>query len=311
MGHAPARCQVDLETLLGGLAHRGQLVHVARLAARPARLGQLSRDLSPVVAERVPAGGLWSHQAQAVDLLRAGRSVALASATASGKSLCYQLAIAEALESDAPATALLVFPTKALAQDQLRALAQLELPGLIPATYDGDSSPEQRAWVRRHANVILTNPDMLHFGILPNHPRWATFLSQLRFVVLDELHTLRGVFGSHVAHVLRRLRRLAANAGSCPTFCFTSGTIGDPGRLASALCGLDVSEVTDDGSPQAERLLALWNPPLLDRASGIRGRPPRSWPRWSPAGTAASPSPEAGRAPSWSPPQPAGRFPAS
>src|SRR5262249_20088862 len=152
----------------------------------------------------------------------------------------YQLPIAEAVTGDVPASALLVYPTKALAQDQLRALSAFDLPGLVPATYDGDTTPEGRQWVRRNANVVLTNPEMLHSAILPFHGRWATFLSRLRFVVVDELHVLRGIFGSHVGHLLRRLRRLCARYGATPTFVFSSATIGDPARLASDLCGLPV-----------------------------------------------------------------------
>ena len=269
-----ARLRPDLDEVLRISSQHGQLLHTHTLPERPGRIRQLARPLPDLLGERLPEGGLWTHQAAAIDLARAGRSVAVATGTASGKSLCYQLPIAEAVtgpqRDEAPATALMVFPTKALAQDQLRALAALEIPGLIPATYDGDSGNEERAWARRHANVILTNPDMLHIGILPNHQRWATFLMRLRYVVLDELHTLRGIFGSHVAHVLRRLRRLAAGYGSEPSFVFTSATIGHPGRLASTLCGLPVAEVDDDGSPAGERLLALWNPPLWDKAAGVR-----------------------------------------
>ena len=207
---------------------------------------------------------LWSHQAAAIDLARAGESVAVATGTASGKSLCFQAPIAEAATDPIrPGTALLVFPTKALAHDQLGALAGLRIDGLLPAAYDGDCTPEERAWVRKHANVVLTNPEMLHCALLPHHGRWATFLMRLRYVVVDELHTFRGVFGSHLAHVLRRLRRLCAHYGSSPTFVFGSATIGRPGELASNLCGLPVTEVVDDGSPRGERVIALWNPPLV------------------------------------------------
>jgi DEAD/DEAH box helicase domain-containing protein len=260
-----------LEAVLRACSDRGQLVHLHRLPARPGVIGGLARPLPPPLAERLPSGGLWSHQVAALDLVRSGRSVAVATGTASGKSLCYQLPIAEAVgAAQGPATALMVFPTKALAQDQLRSLGALDFPGVVAATYDGDSTPEERAWARRHANVLLTNPDMLHMGILPNHRRWSTFLMRLRYVVLDELHTLRGIFGSHVAHILRRLRRLAAAYGASPTFVFTSATIGRPAQLASDLCGLPVAEVDQDGSPAGERLLALWNPPLWDPASGRR-----------------------------------------
>src|SRR3954454_10780248 len=261
----------DYEALLRGLAVDGQLVHIERIPARPARTAPLALDLPDLLAERLPPGGLWTHQAAAVDLARSGRSVAVATGTASGKSLCYQLPLAAAALESEPATALMIFPTKALAQDQLRALAAMEIPNLVPVTYDGDTAPADRTFARRHADVILTNPDMLHVGILPNHGRWATFLMRLRYVVLDELHTLRGIFGTHVAQVLRRLRRLCAYYGSAPTFIFSSATIGRPGELASALCGLDVAEVSDDGSPRGERLFALWEPPRLDESSGARG----------------------------------------
>ena len=140
----------------------------------------------------------------------------------------------------------------------------------MACAYDGDCSPEARTHARKHASVLLTNPEMLHCGLLPHHQRWATFLMRLRYVVIDELHTMRGIFGSHVAHVLRRLRRLCARYGSSPTFIFTSATIGEPARLASALCGLPVEEVSDDGSPRGERVVVLWNPPLLDAATGVR-----------------------------------------
>ncbi|MCC6436751.1 MAG: DEAD/DEAH box helicase [Acidimicrobiales bacterium] len=243
----------------------GRLVHLERLAAREATFSTLQRPLPARVAERLGVDRLWSHQAAAIDLLRDGRSVVVATGTGSGKSLCYQAAIAEAVSSPVRAgTSLLLFPTKALAQDQLRSLQAMKLPRLAAATYDGDAGQAERAWVRRSGNVVLTNPEMLHHGILPHHDRWARFLARLRYVVVDELHVLRGIFGSHVAQLLRRLRRLCAHYGSSPTFAFTSATLGDADRLASSLCGLDVVAVTNDGSPQGERLFALWNPPVID-----------------------------------------------
>ncbi len=170
-----------------------------------------------------------------------------------------------------PSTGLVLFPTKALAHDQLRALTALELPGIVAGAYDGDASPEERTWVRKHASLVLTNPEMLHSGILPHHERWATFLGRLRFVVLDELHTYRGVFGSHVAQLVRRLRRLAAHHGA-PELVFigASATVGAPHRLAAALTGAEVTGVVDDGSPQGARTLALWEPPVIDERSGAR-----------------------------------------
>lgn len=213
---------------------------------------------------------LYTHQVETIDALRAGEHVVLATATASGKSLAFQLPIAEAALGSEPATALLVYPTKALAQDQLRSLRRWLVPTLVAATYDGDTPPDERSRVRRDANVVLTNPEMLHQGILPFHARWATFLMRLRYVVVDELHTLRGVFGTHVAMVLRRLRRVAAHYGATPTFCFASATVADPDALASSLLGAPVRAVTDDGSPRPVREIALWRRPLLDAEQGSR-----------------------------------------
>ncbi|HXH58257.1 DEAD/DEAH box helicase [Iamia sp.] len=260
------------DSLLEVLDGRAEgLAHVERISARAARFALLTQPLPARLAAHLPAGGLWSHQAEAIDRARAGTHVAVATGTASGKSLCFQLPIAEAVtEPIRSGTALVIGPTKALAQDQLRAVGGLGVAGLVPCTYDGDSSTEQRTWARTHANVLLTNPEMLHCGLLPHHERWSTFLHRLRYVVVDELHTFRGVFGSHVAHVLRRLRRLCARYGSDPTFVFASATIGEPATLASALCGSPVAPVTDDGSPRGERVVALWNPPLIDAGTGAR-----------------------------------------
>jgi DEAD/DEAH box helicase domain-containing protein len=250
-----------LDAFVAGLGHDPRLVHLERLPARPARFGQLTQPLPAEVWSRLGVEQFWSHQAEAIDLVRSRRSVAVATGTASGKSLCFQAPIAEAVSQPVrPSTALALFPTKALAHDQLRALAALDIPRLVAATYDGDTSAEARTWVRSHANVVLTNPEMLHVGFLPHHARWATFLMRLRYVVIDELHLLRGIFGSHVAHLLRRLRRLCAHYGTDPTFIFTSATIGEPAELASALCGKPVTAVATDGSPRGERLFALWNP---------------------------------------------------
>jgi DEAD/DEAH box helicase domain-containing protein len=247
-----------------------RLVHLAHLPSRPARHGALSRPLPPAVADRL-AGPLWSHQAAAIDLARAGRSVVVATGTASGKSRCYQVPLAEAAAAPVrPGTGLVLFPTKALAHDQLRALTALGFPGVVAGAYDGDASPEERTWIRKHASVVLTNPEMLHSGLLPHHQRWATFLGRLQYVVVDELHAFRGVFGSHVAQLLRRLRRLAAHHGADPVFICCSATIGEPQRLASAITGTEVTPVTHDGSPRGPRTIAVWQPPLLDEATGAR-----------------------------------------
>jgi DEAD/DEAH box helicase domain-containing protein len=254
-------------TLSGLDAGSSSLVFAHTLPSRPARTGTLARPLPEGVAERLGVPALWSHQAQAIDLARAGRSVVVATGTASGKSLCFQAPIAEAAVTPVRSgTSLLLFPTKALAHDQLRSLTERGFAGVLAGAYDGDAGNEERAWIRRKATVVLTNPEMLHSGLLPHHDRWAKFLSRLQYVVLDELHTFRGIFGSHVAHLVRRLRRLARHYGADPTFVCCSATIGEPARLASALCGLPVEAVLDDGSPRSEKLVAIWNAP--PRAAG-------------------------------------------
>jgi DEAD/DEAH box helicase domain-containing protein len=262
---------MDLDTLVQGWVEdpdlEGNLAHLEHLDSRPAIFEELDPPLPGALIERLAGRGverLYRHQAQAVQSIRAGTHTVLVSGTASGKSLSYQIPMAEAILENPRSAALLVFPTKALAQDQLRSLAGLRIPGLVAATYDGDTSPEDRLWARRHANVILTNPDMLHFGLLPNHGKWADFFLRLKYVVIDEMHVLRGIFGTHVAHVVRRLRRIAAHYGAEPTLVFASATIGNPGQLAAGLSGLPVSVLEGDDSPQGEKLIALWNPPLVE-----------------------------------------------
>ena len=262
-----------IEDLTGDPDYRGQLVHVERLPARRARRVELPDDLPDVVRSRLKARGietLWSHQAEAIALARSGTHVVVATGTASGKSLCYQLPVFEALLGPGHRTALYLAPTKALAHDQLRAIRSFALTGVRAASYDGDTPAEERPMVRRNANLVLTNPDMLHQGILPGHERWGAFLGRLSVVVVDEAHTLRGVFGSHVAAVLRRLRRLANRYGADPTFVLASATLGNPAELASKLIGLPVEEVTADGSPRGRVTFALWEPPLLDETTGQR-----------------------------------------
>jgi DEAD/DEAH box helicase domain-containing protein len=255
----------------GHLDRPGRLIHVERIPPRPARFAELARPLPDAVWSRLGVPALYTHQAQAIDLVRDQRSVAVATSTSSGKSLVYQAALGEACAAPVrPGTGLCLFPTKALAQDQLRALNGLDLPGVVAAAYDGDAGREERSEARRSATVLLTNPEMLHCGILPHHAGWMRFLSRLQYVVVDELHLFRGIFGSHVAHVLRRLRRLAAHYGADPTFICTSATVGAPGELAGALTGVEVTAVTDDGSPTGERVVAVWNPPLIDADAGTR-----------------------------------------
>ncbi|HOT23231.1 MAG TPA: DEAD/DEAH box helicase [Thermoleophilia bacterium] len=253
---------------------------------------------------------LWSHQRETYDLLAEGRNVVVATGTASGKSLCFVIPTLDAAARDPQARALYLYPTKALAQDQARNLAALRadaLPGqrtergkvrgrpgaeareateaaraatsadsaealraVVPAIYDGDTPQDQRAAIRRNATIVLSNPDMVHVGILPAHERWAEFLHHLKYVVLDEAHVYRGVFGSHVAQVVRRLRRLCEVYGSAPQFILTSATIAEPRGFAERLVGLPFEAIEQDGAPHPERTIVFWNPPLEDPDLGTR-----------------------------------------
>ncbi|HVS67191.1 MAG TPA: DEAD/DEAH box helicase [Mycobacteriales bacterium] len=232
--------------------------------------------MDPNLRAALERGGIrqpWTHQAAAADLAWSGESVVVATGTASGKSLCYLLPALTAANS-ATGTTVYLAPTKALAADQLRAISRLDLEAVRAATYDGDTPMEERDWARRHADVILTNPDMLHHGLLPAHLRWKTTLRNLRFVVVDECHHYRGVFGSHVAQVLRRLRRIAHHYGADPAFILASATVSDPGSTALRLVGAPAAEITADGSPRGAVDIALWEPPLSE-GGGENGAPVR------------------------------------
>ncbi|HVE90869.1 MAG TPA: DEAD/DEAH box helicase [Actinomycetota bacterium] len=260
-----------VEELMSREDYEGQVAVRRTLPPREAVFGTLSAQLHPQVASALDAAGilrLYSHQAQAIDRLLRGRHTIVATGTASGKTLCYHVPAFEAALSGG--TVLYLCPTKALAQDQLRQVARFGLPQVVADIYDGDTPSHVRGAIRREANLVLTNPDMLHVGILPNHARWMRFLRSLRLVVIDEAHVLRGIFGSHVALVLRRLRRLARHMGAEPVFALASATIGNPGQHASALTGLEVGEVTGDGAPAGERHFIFWNPPLDESKDGRR-----------------------------------------
>jgi DEAD/DEAH box helicase domain-containing protein len=252
-----------------------RLVHDDSYEARSARLVALPRELSPHLRAALERSGitrLYSHQADALHKAFDGPTI-ITTGTASGKSLCFQLPTLEVLSSDRTARALYLYPTKALAQDQARALHAFGLNKAVrPAIYDGDTPRGERAAIRKRSNLILTNPDMLHLGILPHHPAWGDLFSNLAFVVIDEAHVYRGVFGSHVGNVLRRLRRAAAIHGAEPRFLLASATIANPVELAEKLTGLSPFHLVDhDGAPRASRRVAMWNPPLLDGELGIRG----------------------------------------
>jgi DEAD/DEAH box helicase domain-containing protein len=264
---------VDLHGFLESLDDEGSLVHVRELPARVDTPAGLPEDLPDLVRTRlalVGVTGLYEHQRRALDLVRSGHDVVVATGTASGKTLVYNLAFATEAVGDAKRTALYLFPTKALARDQLRQVRELRLPQVRAGVYDGDTPRDERPLIRRNANLVLTNPDMLHAGILPDHPRWADFFLRLSLVVIDEAHVFRGVFGSHVAHILRRLRRLVAHYGGEPRFVLASATVGNPAELAGRLVGTEVEAVTDDRSPSGGKVFALWNPPVIDEESGAR-----------------------------------------
>ncbi|HEY5662278.1 MAG TPA: DEAD/DEAH box helicase [Gaiellaceae bacterium] len=247
-----------------------ELAHVETVPPAEPRLAPLPDELDPGLREALPFDGLYGHQREAWDVAARGEHLVLATGTASGKSLAFNLPVLDAIAREPKERALYLYPTKALAQDQARALAELHAPNVRAAIYDGDTPGERRWQIRRWANVILTNPDMLHVGVLPHHDRWADVLHNLRYVVVDEAHVYRGVFGSHVGNVLRRLRRLARVYGADPQFLFASATIANPGELAAALGGVVATVVDGDAAPRAERTIALWNPELLDPELGLR-----------------------------------------
>jgi DEAD/DEAH box helicase domain-containing protein len=251
-----------------------RVVHASSQHGRLADLVDLPDDLHPAVRDalaRIGIDGLYSHQASALAAAADG-PVIVTTGTASGKSLCFHLPMLETLSHDPKARALYIYPTKALAQDQARAINAFGLTARVrPAIYDGDTPSEARTQIRRQANVILTNPDMLHLGILPRHTAWEELFANLAIVAIDEAHVYRGVFGSHVANVIRRLRRIAAAYGTEPRFLLASATIANPLDLAQRLTGFDEIALIDrDGSPAGRRRIAVWNPPLTDEALGLR-----------------------------------------
>jgi DEAD/DEAH box helicase domain-containing protein len=249
------------------------LVHVQHLPARAPAIEPFPDGLPDLLVSRLGltgVRGLYPHQADGLAVLRDGRDLVIATGTASGKTLVYNAAFAEAALTRPKATALYLYPTKALARDQLRAVRALKLPQVKASVYDGDTPRAERPLIRKNANLVMTNPDMLHLSLLPDHARWADFFFRLSMVVVDEAHVCRGVFGSHVAMVLRRLRRLIAHYGGTPRWCLASATVGNPGELATRLTGMTFEEITDDRSPRGEKLFAFWNPPVVDEDTGQR-----------------------------------------
>ena len=260
-----------LERLLAGEDER--LVATSHERRREAELVAVPDELHADVREaleRVGISELFSHQEEAWRSVMTRGHTIVTTGTASGKSLCFNLPVLHMLAIDARARALYLYPTKALAQDQARRLSELRTPALRHAIYDGDTPQEERAAIRRRSNLVLTNPDMLHVGILPHHTNWGDFLANLALVVVDEAHIYRGVFGSHVANVLRRLRRMARAYGTEPRFVLTSATIANPGELAERLTGLAFNLIAHDGAPHGGRRIVMANPPLIDERTGRR-----------------------------------------
>jgi DEAD/DEAH box helicase domain-containing protein len=247
------------------------------IEARPPRYGPWPAGLDPRIVSALKSrgiDGLYTHQAKAIETVRAGRNAVIVTPTASGKTLCYNLPVLDAVARDEAARALYLFPTKALAADQLvelRALADAAEIGLKTHTYDGDTPPNIRAVVRSAGQVVITNPDMLHAAILPHHTKWFKLFENLQFVVIDELHSYRGLFGSHVANVMRRLRRICRHYGSDPVFICASATIANPGELAERVIGAPVELVDDNGAPSGRRHILIINPPVANEQLGIRG----------------------------------------
>jgi len=295
-----SRGQRLLRRVTAGIPSREHPVtHVADLPGRAARYAEWPSWADPAVVAALRDCGVsapWAHQAEAASHAYEGRHVVISTGTASGKSLAYQLPVLSRLAAgekakasvrgirvaeppargEAPVvTALYLSPTKALGADQLRSVSSLDVPGVRAASFDGDTPMAERDWVRAHANWVFTNPDMLHRGILSAHGRWATFFRRLSCVVVDECHSYRGVFGSHVALLLRRLRRVAEHYGASPVFVLASATTASPASFASRLTGVSCVAVTEDASPRGARTVALWEPPLLEELTGENGAPVR------------------------------------
>jgi DEAD/DEAH box helicase domain-containing protein len=264
-----------LDEIRAAPQYRGQIVHEEQFPPRPARYGSLRAPLPPRLEDALRLRGvtrLYTHQAEALEAVRGGESVIVTTGTASGKTLCYALPVLEVLLRDPDARALFLYPTKALSRDQVDALAEFDL-GMTLGTYDGDTPGDERRRLREEARILLSNPDMLHVGILPQHFRWTPFLRALRYIVLDDVHVYRGVFGSHVALILRRLRRLCRLRGSDPQVICTSATIANPEEFGRRLTGVPLRVIDEDGAPRGPRRFVLWNPPVLDRARMSRRSP--------------------------------------
>ncbi|MDO8682309.1 MAG: DEAD/DEAH box helicase [Armatimonadota bacterium] len=252
--------------------YKRQIVHTERIPARPVKYASLESPLNPLLEQALckqRIDHLYSHQAKAISAARKGEHVIVVTSTASGKTLCYNAPVIESILVSQNNRALYIFPTKALAQDQLGKLRELGLP-MQAATFDGDTPNHERRIIKKSSQIILTNPDMLHVGILPYHATWSSFFKNLKYIVIDEIHSYRGVFGSHVANIMRRLRRICAHYGAEPQFIASSATIANPGGLMTTLTGLEPTVIDEDGSPSGEKIFVFWNPPYLGYAGERR-----------------------------------------
>ena len=276
MSKAAMNATTFLNHLINQPAYRSQIVHVEHIPPRQANHAELDKPLVADLHNRLNKQGLlplYTHQAEAVNKAREGKNIMVSTPSASGKTLCYNIAVMETMLIEQRSCALYLFPTKALAQDQLHNLQGLLCANLtieMIATFDGDTPQAERTEIRKHTRVLLTNPDMLHIGILPNHSSWSRLLHNLKYVVIDEAHIYRGVFGSHVAGVLRRLRRLCHLYGSNPQFICCSATIANPGEHAEKLVGLPFEVIDHDGSSHGRKDFVFWNPPIIDETKSIR-----------------------------------------
>jgi DEAD/DEAH box helicase domain-containing protein len=247
-----------------------------RIPSREGSYAPLPEDINPSVRKSLVDRGitqLYTHQAASYDAARARTNFVVVTPTASGKTLCYNLPVLQSILENPESRALYLFPTKALSQDQQSELNESVLAGELPVkivTYDGDTPVSLRVSARDTGQIVISNPDMLHSGVLPNHPKWIKFLRNLRYVVIDEIHTYRGIFGSHLTNLIRRLKRIAAFYGSDPTFICCSATIGNPQELASQIVEEEMRLINENGAPAGEKHLILYNPPLVDRVQGIR-----------------------------------------
>jgi DEAD/DEAH box helicase domain-containing protein len=285
--YAPAAADDVLADLLSEPSMARGVVHHETIPARPAIFGDFPAWLDPRIVAGLAARGVerpYLHQAEAIEAVHAGEDVVVVTPTASGKTLCYTLPVLQAIADDPSARALFLFPTKALGQDQVTEFGELSAAigmTISTSTYDGDTPAPIRSAIRSAGQVVVTNPDMLHSAILPHHTKWFQLFEQLQVIVIDELHTYRGVFGSHVANVLRRLLRICAHYGSRPVIVCCSATIGNPGELARALTGRPARLIDRNGAPSGERHVLLVDPPVLHPASGARGSAETLAQRWA------------------------------